>query len=545
MYKIILVDDDFLVLEFLTHMIPWRELGFSIVGSFQDGAQALEHVKSEMPDVIITDIGMPIMNGIELLRNIKELDSTCYSIILSCHDDFQYAQQALKLKTFDYLLKESMESDMMIDLLKSLKGKLDKEKRTDFKKNQMESLIKENLIVLKSRFLHAVIEGKTMLWEQQGNELGLDLSFLKCSPVLCFIDRYEETKEAFISDELLKFSIDNIVSEILNKTGKSFSIFYKESMFFIFYPHESNMEIDQFQVMQKSLSEIQNRLKDYLEISISTITGNDCKLTSELVKQLKMMINTSDQRFYMKNGSIGRMEQLNFSSENIFACYMEAMQELKSLIMQEDVDGLEKSIQKWMSYIEKNRYHPNVVREWIMKIVLEIKLKFNSLQNFESTFSVSVTDNLIANVETVYQLEEALKKSFMKLVQSMKYIKELPKRNEILKAQKYVLMNLDKKITLGDVAEYLHLNPSYFSRLYKQNTNENFIDFVTKSKMEKAKEIIDNSNETIEKISEMLGFDSKSYFLKTFKKYFGFPPKDYKYHSLKGSGSKMIDNIIS
>ncbi|ASN06695.1 response regulator transcription factor [Virgibacillus necropolis] len=535
MYKVICVDDDYLVLEFLSQMIPWEEMGFIVIGSFQDGATALEHINSEIPDVIITDISMPIMGGIELIRNIKVLDSTIHSIILSCHNDFKYAQQALKLDAFDYILKESMESQMIIDLLNRLKEKLDSEQRTNLEKNQMEYLIKENLNILRSRFLHALLENKhenkPMWWEQQGNELGLDFSFNTCTPVLCFIDQYMLNKEAFGSDELLKFSIDNIVGEILkNEIGKCFSIFYKESMFFIFYPHQQKLY--QHQDMQNSLKEIHKQLEDLLKVSITSVTGTSCEFPKSLVKQLKLMISTSDQRFYIEGGSITPMEQTNFSLEDIFTYYVAAEQELKMLTVQEDIESLEKSIHKWISFIYENRYQPNVVKKWVTKILIDINLKFNIMQDFETKHTVP--DDLISNVETVYQLEEELKKTFMKLVNSWKHINDLPERNEILKAQRYVLKNLDKKITLGEVADHLHLNPSYFSRLYKRNTGENFIDYVIKSKMENAKELLDRSNESVEKISEMLGYDSKSYFLKTFKKYFGMTPRDYKYSSLGG-----------
>ncbi|QGS69960.1 AraC family transcriptional regulator [Oceanobacillus sp. 143] len=127
-------------------------------------------------------------------------------------------------------------------------------------------------------------------------------------------------------------------------------------------------------------------------------------------------------------------------------------------------------------------------------------------------------------------MEEILNDTLAEVIEKIKETKELPKRNEVIEAQKYVLSNLDRKITLKNVAEFLHLNSSYFSRLYKQETNENFIDFVNKSKMEKAKELIDSSNVTIENISEMLGFDSKSYFIRTFKKYLGMSPTEYKYY---------------
>ncbi|SDM91939.1 helix-turn-helix domain-containing protein [Bacillus sp. OK048] len=253
MYKVILVDDDYHVLEFLDSKIPWGDLGFTVMGLYQDGEQALESMGEEYPDVIITDIGMPIMNGIDLVKNAKNLNLNFHSIILTCHDDFSYVQQALRLNSFDYILKETIDTDSLRDILLKLKEKLDKQK-------------------------------------------------------------------------------------------------------------EDRM--------------------------------------------------------------------------------------------------------------------------------------------------------LIAGLEKVQR--------------AIKNIHDQPKNAEILRAQEYVLMNLDKKITLGEVADHLHLNPSYFSRLYKKSTNENFFDYVNRAKMEKAKELIETSNEPIENIAYRLGFESKSYFLRTFKKYFGLPPKLYK-----------------
>lgn len=97
-----------------------------------------------------------------------------------------------------------------------------------------------------------------------------------------------------------------------------------------------------------------------------------------------------------------------------------------------------------------------------------------------------------------------------------------------MKAQKYVLLNMDKKITLSDVAEHLHLNPSYFSRMFKQHTNMNFVDYVNHMKMEEAKKLLDHTSESVESIADKLGFESKSYFLKVFKKYYGTSPVEYR-----------------
>lgn len=371
MYKVIVVDDDYPVLEYLA-TIPWSDLGYSVIGYFQDGYKALEQAKLEIPDVIITDIGMPKMNGIELIRSLKDLNSDIQSIILSCHDEFKYAQQAIKLSTFDYILKESMDAETLIDRVTRLREKLDKENN---------------------------------------------------------------------------------------------------------------------------------------------------------VNQLTTLSNDS---FYLEAGEIDQSGNFEFTTNDIYTLYDEALQEFKSIVMQEDTKQLELVIDKWIVIIRGNRYPPIVVKEWVVKILLDLKLKLNSMQNFELNLPVKVLDHIINKVETIDQLEGILTSILLKMVTYMKEMNKLPKRSEIIKAQKYVAMNVHKKITLGEVAAHLHLNPSYFSRLYKQETGENFIDFVNNTKMERAKEILDSSNKSAEEISEMLGFENKSYFLKTFKKSIGLSPSEYR-----------------
>ncbi|PMC37995.1 hypothetical protein CJ195_10405 [Bacillus sp. UMB0899] len=536
MYQVILVDDDSIVVEFLAKMIPWEDLGFTLKGSFHDGSGALEHCKSNMPNVIITDIGMPIMDGITLMKNIRDLDSSTHSIILSCHDDFKYAQQALHLGVSEYVLKESMEIESLITILTRLKEKLDKEKKSNLESCKLKSLVQDNIVSLKSKFLHTLIEHQhndKLECEQRAMEVGLDLTIQQCIPVICFIDHFENTKKEFSSINLLKFSVDNLVSEKIKQNGKNFCVFYSDSMFILFYSLSHSKSKDHFRIIEESLMEIRDGLQHYLDISITSLIGDVSQNTTRLIEQLKIMINQSDQRFYYKTGSIVREEHTQYSNDNLFTYYSEAAQEFKSHIINEDVEGVDLSIKKWVAFIREHKFHPSIVREWMIKIVLDIKLKFNTLENFESTFSVTMTDNIINNIECICEFEEALKSIFNKLIKNMNKINEMPKKNEIIKAKKYVLLNLDKKITLGEVAAYLHLNPSYFSRLYKQHTNENFIDYVIKSKMERAQELIDHSNVSIDKISEMLGFENKSYFFKTFKKYYGATPSEYKYKSAK------------
>jgi two-component system, response regulator YesN len=247
MYDVVLVDDDVIVIEFLKKVIPWQDYGFQVVANFQDSSDALIFMLENPYDVLITDIGMPKLNGIELIEKLKSSKINSYNVILSCHEEFTFAQQAIKLEAYDYILKESMEESNIIDLLDRLKNKIDQER--------------------------------------------------------------------FSSNQHLK------VTQFLEMTTRN---------------------------------------------------------------------------------------------------------------------------------------------------------------------------------------------------------------EDVIKAQKYVQTHLGEKISLTEVAEHLHLNSSYFSRMYKKETGEGFVEYVTRVKMEKALELLDQSIKTVEQIAYELGFESKSYFLKTFKRFYGLSPKSFK-----------------
>jgi two-component system, response regulator YesN len=141
MNEVVLVDDDVIVIEFLKKVIPWHDYGFQVVASFQDSSEALAFMEENPFDVLITDIGMPKLNGIELIEQLKKLKINSYNVILSCHDEFTFAQQAIKLEAYDYILKESMEETNIIALLERLKEKLDQERYTSYQHIKVSKLL--------------------------------------------------------------------------------------------------------------------------------------------------------------------------------------------------------------------------------------------------------------------------------------------------------------------------------------------------------------------------------------------------------------------
>lgn len=529
MYKILLADDDYHVLEYLNKMIPWGELGFEVVGLCEDGEQALHAVREKKPDVIMTDIGMPLKDGISLIKQVnEEQPKQVKSVFLTCFDDFLYAQKAIQLGAFDYVLKETMDSESITKMMKRLKEKLDKAETNHKVLNNMKVLIKENLTVLRSKLLERLLAGDSQAitgWlKKHEHELELDSTHNYCIPILSIIDDYEELVATRFSGDTLKFAVDNLITETVGRSGNGFCLFHKEDTFFILYGRDGYIAEEE---IQQAIRDINTNLRRYLKLSITSIFGNKCTFPDGLTNELNEMLESAEQRFYLAHGSIVKLNQIRFSS-NYPLHSLDMNEEVKRLIIREDLDGLQDWVSQWETFISAHQFRPDMVKKWVLSLLLDVEKMIQSMQNFESHSIDSAVHHAIVQAKTAKQLAERVLDSLSEDVIRMREINNLPKKTEIMKAQKYVLLHLNKKITLSDVAKHLHLNPSYFSRMFKQHTHMNFIDYVNQMKMEEAKKLLDHTSESVESIAEKLGFESKGYFLKVFKKYYGTSPVEYR-----------------
>ncbi|WP_221567158.1 helix-turn-helix domain-containing protein [Alkalihalobacillus sp. TS-13] len=533
MYKVALVDDDVLVLRFLEKMIPWEDYGFKIAGSFKDSMEAYDHLKTKGYDVLITDIGMPKLDGIELISLLNNNGVDLFNVILSCHDEFHYAQQALKLDAFDYLLKESMDQEKIEELLKRLKKAMDNKRQRETKSDKISSFFKKNKTKLKTEFIEKLLEDNYVdddsWWNEQGELLEMNFSYEHYTPVLCFIDKSVDAIEKYEKQTLLYFSIDNIVIEILNKYRLDIQIFYLQSKFFIVFPHGEENPGVMYTKIGHVLQEIHSKLESHLKITITSVIGKGNKLRKGLINSMKELLQKEEQRFYYQHRSIQHLKILPFEKPAILEDYIEIVEKITSSIIQEDERRVTNIIKKQLNEMRNSRCEPSIVQDWAVKLVLDINQRLQTFTYFEDSILTSMTDKLVNQVYTLDHLEEMVIGICKQLILHLEKMDDIPKTGEIAKVQKYVQMNIHKKITLNDVANYLHLNPSYFSRLYKEVTGESFVEYVTRVKMAKARVLLSGTTKTVDQISVELGFESKSYFLKKFKKFYGNSPKSYRF----------------
>ncbi|MCS7461954.1 AraC family transcriptional regulator [Paenibacillus doosanensis] len=532
MYKVMLVDDDYPVLEFLSETIHWEDFGLTLQGCCENGAIALEQAQRDMPDILITDIGMPKMDGLELIGKLKEIKPNLRVAILSCHNEFHYAQQAVKLNVQDYVLKDTLDPADLEKLLQQFKISLDQEERVQTHQHQLQHMVDRNQEMLKEKFIRRTLQQPILDpqgWIAEAQSFRLDLAGVSCLPILGYVNEYREAQQRFMSDDILRFAIDNIISEVSGREetpAVHFAYGTKESIFL--YPFHSTLKVNPFDVAAERIKGIQNALNKYIKISMSFIIGNICHHPEEIKSNLKELLSSRVQRFYMDEGSIEKKRTFIQGDMDLFSWYDQASTELREMMLAKNTEKIVPTVEHWMDFLKEHAFEPEKVKDWVLKLLLDLKLKLQSLQYFRSTYAVDILHKEILEIDSLFELKKWMIDHFQSVISLANELGDQSKRSEVVQAIHYVSLHLDKRISLEEVADHLFLNSSYFSRLFKKETGETFIEYVTRMKMNRAKELLDQTSHPVGKICEMLGYDNQSYFIKIFKSSVGVTPMEYR-----------------
>lgn len=534
MYKVMLVDDDYPVIELLSESIRWGELGFTLMGTHENGAAAWEHAQQEMPDILITDIGMPKMNGLELSARIKELKPGVRIAILSCHNEFQYAQQAMRLNVQDYLLKDALDPEDLVQLLRRFKDLMDEEARTGWETSRIKQKFGETRELRKERsiknFIHQPLLSPEK-WMDEAAEYGLFQQGESVLPVIAFLEDYRHVKYRFSSEQTLHFAVSNVMNEVLEGMNtRGLYVGYNVKSSFLLFSYKPGLQGNIYAESAASLKIIQTTLAKVLKIQMSFITGAGEGSPEGLKQQLCELLSAEEQRFYLVQGEIAKRKsaQPPGSGENLFSYYDQASRELREVLLGRQADQAHAVTEKWISLIRRAEYPPETVKDWTLKLLLDLKLKLHSLQSIRPAYSADTLHKEIVDIDSLPALHEWLNNHLESIAAAKGAGHGASKRAEVTEACQYVSLRLGSRISLDEVADHLHLNASYFSRLFKKEIGITFIEYVTRLKMERAKELLDGTNSTVGEICEQLGYDNQSYFIKTFKTHAGVTPVEYR-----------------
>ena len=542
MLKIFLAEDEVVVRETIKRMIPWEELGFELVGEAADGEMALPLLIRQQPDLLITDIKMPFMDGLTLARLAKKEIPGLKVVILSGYDDFNYAKQAIGIGVEDYLLKP-ITKNALIERLSEIRSRYEHEKT---QKEYYEKFQREMQAYEKNSsrdFFEALVDGSMDMMEvyKRAEKLGLDI-VAEAYNVLIFTMNCDEDFSGQ-RDEYSSWEAESL--ELLENffAGHSSAMLFRSNIFsygVLLKGQRETIEentracVDE---IRKILSRQDGRREWFLAV------GQSVERLSQIQKSYHTASRAFSQRYlYDENilyyDEMETMEHPGGQAETEDNAYLQKV----------DVNALNPAIlQKFLSNGLQEETE-NFVKDYFYAIGQEPmeSLVFRNYVILNVRFSVisfikglGCDTNEMESADT----EEVLAESGKNMESAIAYAKKMisqaieirdqnsgNKNRSILKTAGDFIDShyMDEEISLNTVANVANVSSNHFSALFSQNMGQTFIEYLTTLRMNKAKELLRCTGMRSSEIAGEIGYKDAHYFSYLFKKTQGMTPSDYR-----------------
>ncbi|WP_261305198.1 response regulator [Paenibacillus andongensis] len=531
MYKLIIADDEDNVREGIRDNLNWQELGFEVVGDFENGQQVLLALEELQPDVVLTDINMPLVDGLEVSRYLFEHYPRTKIIILTGFDEFEYAQQALKLKVHDYILKPNTAEELS-HILSKVKADLDDENRKVEDLSKLKQQLRESLPLVRERFLNQLVTGELRESNLEDKlaylEIGLSGSHYVVGVI--DVDDHGELQRFYpeSESELLYFAVCNISGEIIARkaNGIVFQNNNEKTIVILFGENKETLHCEAVRIFE----EINLSVKEYLKFTVSIGVGDLCASLKKIHHSYKRALSALDYRFFLgKNRIIHAGDMEGGSGESIpYDKHWEKklITGLKSGTQQETENIVEKIIGNLKeSYLPMDRCYIHI--QQIIVAILDILDELDIRVPMPSSSVSPLTE--IYGLKTLDEVEDWLKHYCSRTTNMILETRNNFSKIQALRAEDYIKENYaDANLSMDMVCKYLVLSTSYFSLIFKNHTGETFISYLTRIRVEKAKELLKCTDFKTYEIANHIGYTDPHYFNVIFKKATGMTPTLYR-----------------
>ena len=531
MYKVLLVDDEALIREAISENIPWEEMGFELMASCENGREAMERMKEAAPDLLLTDIYMPYVDGIELARYVHENHPDTKTVIISGYDEFEYAKQAVRYLVMEYILKPVTPSELMEVLIRAKKS-LDERCAKMKTLKKLQGAYISNRPFLRGRFLNSLLRGNERpegLGDKMA-ELGICLSgaffntaIVEGDDLSPFLNQYTDVR-----DDLALFAICNITQELVERQKLGVVFQNMEEKTIIIFCGRSKEELEK--QMEEIFREIQETIHSLLLIETTIGVGQMVPDICRLYQSYEGAWDVMEQKFFMGGGRVLKPELLE-EPENSRAIDVprwagKVLQEIKSgneVSIEENIRAFAQEIRD--SYANRNRsiiYMQNLLLTVIATANL-IKEKENLIVEEEKEFL-----NRIYAYEHLTDMAEDVTAICVHISGLLGEQRDSYGKKQAMMALDYIKENyMNSEVNLNSVCSHLAISTSYFSTLFKSCTGETFIEALTKKRMEEARKLLENTSMKTYEVAREVGFSDPHYFSIAFKKATGRTPTEY------------------
>ena len=511
MYSVFIVDDEMIVREGLRTKIDWEKSRFSFAGEAGDGEIALSMIQDIKPDILITDIKMPFMDGLELAQAVKKLQPKISIVILSGHDEFDYAKKAISIGVEDYILKP-FTLDEILRCLNRVAEKLDLERRQFTDISRMKAELESNIVLAREKLCSDIVLGAldTHTAIQKAEALAIDLVARFYIVSVSTIASADDTVDALIAAKSIVLSVSASMSDSIG-----FFIAPDTFVSIIKSGAKESCEEAAFNIADT----IRHEIAKNTACTVITAIGSVAEHISHIVNS------------FQDASSILKRCRISDKNKIISAGDIDASQN-NSIVLQEndplverlnyaDESEIDQIIREYIALLGDNRERFSIIASYLLVDVIMAVSKI--IEQFGGNIQSVMPEILThAFIDAAVQNEKTFIAEIEKVLASV-----LRYRNEHVRGH-YAANFADPDICLRSVADAVHFSPNHFSTIFSQECNTTFIEYLTGVRIARAKKLLKSTDMKSADIAYKTGFNDPHYFSFIFKKVTGLSPREYR-----------------
>lgn len=535
------VDDIKSVIEGISRGIPWEEYGVDLVGTSLNGEDGLRMIRDLEPEIVLTDIRMPMMDGLEMTEHIMEVYPSCKVILLSGYADFEYAQAAIRIGAFDFV-KKPFSIQEIVDVVLKAKKEIEAERSKELSLQAMEQKLRESMPVLRQEYFSLLLHHKTHAESamERWTFLQVDMEPYDIAVMVMEIDGFMErsahlpVREA----ELIRFALQNIVEETVRE--HTMGVIFRETQHRFVLLVNAGEEDSLGQLVEQ----IRMNIERYTKFTISIGIGPTVKGPGDLAESYQIAAATLAYHFYTEGNAVFHYSEIHDSrqkpphvvwdkeEEILFALRSANKEKLLVLLetMKNDIRSLDVLPRPETSLLIYGDLLSLVIRVLLERLPYEVvqplEIRCLELRSRESN--------------TLQELQQACAAIVMEACTLLDTFKLSEAEETVNYALAYIGEHLDANLTVNAVAKQVHLSSSYFASLFKKVTGLTFIQHITQERLKKAKSMLIEGKQ-IQEIALALGYEERRYFSDVFKKHTGMTPSEFRQAYMDGTLGDAAD----
>lgn len=537
MYKLMITEDEEFIRKGIVRSIPWAELGFQVVYEARNGKDAIDHMEEAAPHVVLTDVRMPVMDGLELSRRVRTEYPQVEIVILSGFSDFAYAQEAIRFNVFEYLLKPT-DKDKFINCFTRLRKKLDNRMAEQSSLYVMQNKMNEGLEKLREDFILDLLTGEKdpfVPLDERVEYLELDLEAEQYTVAIVSVANAQQVWQQW-NKGLMLYAYRNIVGEVLSETGKSVAVIndMHEIILLLCFDRSKKAYLSVQKCVEDVVSHLKNTIYKNEAVNISAGIGLSYPDLAQVERSYQQARKALEKEFFEPSAIIYRFQEgVEYDFERKWIKnYPEEASRLVDCVVAGSTVQVERLVNDMFDRFLVQEISAALIKNYSCTLLLLLRSKLGDLVD---KVAPTLADSSAEAGIHACTAEDSLRRNVAALLTGISREVGHLEEGEFTYRQRlvdqikaYIHSHYNTPLSIADICEKMHISQSYLSNIFKAQTGQTCMEYVKQTRIQKSRELLKTTNLRVYEIAEEVGYSDYKYFVSQFKKLVGVSPSEYR-----------------